>query len=97
MSTEPPFFKACIEPDGHRFDAGREQSLLQSMEQAGLQWPSSCRAGTCRTCMGHLSAGQVRYKMAWPGMTAEEKAEGCVLPCVAFPVSDVVLIDPFSI
>jgi hypothetical protein len=42
-------------------------------------------------------AGEVRYEMAWPGLSAEEKAEGCVLPCVAFPVTDVVLEDPFSI
>jgi hypothetical protein len=34
--------------------------------------------------------------MAWPGLTTEEKAEGCVLPCVAFPMSDVVLKDPFA-
>ena len=27
----------------------------------------------------------------WPGLTAEEKEEGCVLPCVAYPTSDVVL------
>lgn len=96
MNTEPPFFHACIEPGERRFDAWPEQSLLQSLEQGGLLWPSSCRVGTCRTCMGHLIAGAVRYEMAWPGMTAEEKAEGCVLPCVAFPVSDVVLKDPFS-
>ena len=35
--------------------------------------------------------GTVRYEIEWPGLTAEEKAEGCVLPCVAYPVSDVVL------
>ena len=34
--------------------------------------------------------------MDWPGLTQEERAEGCVLPCVAIPVSDVVLKDPFS-
>ena len=30
----------------------------------------------------------------WPGLTAEEKAEGCVLPCVAYPVGDVKLEAP---
>ena len=33
----------------------------------------------------------VRYDIAWPGLSPEEKAEGCVLPCVAYPESDVVL------
>jgi hypothetical protein len=34
--------------------------------------------------------------MAWPGLNPEEKSEGCVLPCVAYPVTDVVLRDPFA-
>jgi ferredoxin len=91
-----PFFNACIAPDGGSFDAWKTQSLLDSLEQGGLQWPSSCRSGTCRTCIGQLVSGQVHYEMAWPGLTAEEKAEGCVLPCVARPVGDVVLQDPFA-
>jgi hypothetical protein len=43
-----------------------------------------------------LVQGEVRYEMAWPGLSPEEKAEGCVLPCVAWPVTDVVLQDPFE-
>ncbi|MDI9233168.1 2Fe-2S iron-sulfur cluster-binding protein [Limnohabitans lacus] len=95
MTADLLFFNARITPDAC-FDAWREQSLLTSLEQGGLQWPSSCRNGTCRTCIGHLVSGQVRYDMDWPGLTQEERAEGCVLPCVAIPVSDVVLKDPFS-
>ena len=78
------------------FDAWRDRSLLDSMEQGGLDWPSSCRSGSCRTCLTHLIEGEVRYEMEWPGLTAEEKAEGCVLPCVAQPVSDVVLDHPLA-
>ena len=96
MNTEIPFFQARIAPDGGSFDAWKTQSLLDSLEQGGLQWPSSCRSGTCRTCIGQLVSGQVHYEMAWPGLTAEEKAEGCVLPCVARPLGDVVLQDPFA-
>ena len=85
MNTEIPFFNGRIAPDGGSFDAWKTQSLLDSLEQGGLQWPSSCRSGTCRTCIGQLVSGQVHYEMEWPGLTAEEKAEGCVLPCVARP------------
>jgi hypothetical protein len=35
--------------------------------------------------------GTVRYDIEWPGLSAEEKAEGCVLPCVAYPCSDLTL------
>jgi ferredoxin len=71
--------------------ARADQPLLRSLEQAGLDWPSSCRNGTCRACIGHALSGSVRYAIEWPGLSAEEKAEGCVLPCVAHPLGPVVL------
>ena len=91
MTQAAPFFIARIEPDGTQCDAWPEQPLLTSMEQGGIDWPSSCRNGTCRTCIGHLVEGTVRYDIEWPGLSPEEKAEGCVLPCVAYPESDVEL------
>jgi hypothetical protein len=38
-----------------------------------------------------LLSGEVRYDIEWPGLSAEEKAEGWILPCVAKPTSDVVI------
>ena len=87
----PAFFTATAEPGGHQADAWIHQPLLLSLEQGGLDWPSSCRNGTCRTCIARLERGQVRYEIDWPGLSAEEKVEGYVLPCVAFPCSDLVL------
>ena len=85
------FFIARVEPAGQQFDAWPHQPLLISAEQGGIDWPSSCRNGTCRTCICLLEAGQVRYEIEWPGLSAEEKQEGYVLPCVAYPCSDAVL------
>ena len=90
----PELFTAKLEPSGQQCDAWADQTLLDSIEMGGLNWPSSCRNGTCRTCLGTLTAGSVHYKIDWPGMTAEEKAEGCVLPCGAYPDGDVTLQDP---
>ncbi|OIQ71067.1 ferredoxin [mine drainage metagenome] len=91
----PAFFSGKTLPHGQQFDAWPQQSLLLSMEQAGIDWPSSCRNGTCRTCFGKLNTGQVRYQIEWPGLSAEEKVAGHVLPCVAYPCTDVVLsLDP---
>ena len=89
-----PFFIAHFEPYGQQCDAWPEHTLLQSLEQGGLDWPSSCRNGSCRTCIGVLREGEVRYAIEWPGLSAEEKAEGCVLPCVAYPLSDLTLEAP---
>ena len=67
--------------------AAEGESLLESAERAGIELLSSCRNGTCRTCMCRLVEGQVRYRIEWPGLSREEKAEGWVLPCVAEPVA----------
>lgn len=88
---QPTLFTAYTEPDQIQVDAWDSDVLLMSLEMGGSDWPSSCRNGTCRTCIGQLKSGQVRYAIEWPGLSAEEQAEGYVLPCVAFPCSDVVL------
>lgn len=75
----------------HAFEAWSDRPLLHSMEAADIGWPSSCRNGTCRTCVGRLLSGRVRYDIEWPGLSREEKDEGYVLPCAAYPCSDVVL------
>ena len=89
--NHPEIFIGFAEPETRQFDAWSHQPLLLSMEQGSIDWPSSCRNGTCRTCFSKLESGQVRYEIEWPGLSAEEKAQGYVLPCVALPCSDVVL------
>jgi ferredoxin len=72
-------------------EADCETSLFAAMARAGIAWPVSCRNGTCRTCMARVLKGQVRYDIPWPGLSAEEKLEDYCLPCVALPMSDVVI------
>ena len=97
MSDTPVLFTARTEPDQLQADAWSNEPLLIALEMGGSNWPSSCRSGTCRTCIGTLLSGEVRYAMEWPGLTSEEMQAGCVLPCVAYPASDVELQpgDPF--
>ena len=57
----------------------------------GLKLDSSCRNGTCRTCICKLTSGKVTYRIEWPGLSPDEKREGYILPCVAYPLSDVVI------
>ena len=82
---------AMVEPDDQQFDAWTHQPLLMSIEQGGVDWPSSCRAGNCRTCLCGITSGQVRYEAEPPGLSAEEKSQGFVLPCVAYPCTDLTL------
>ena len=90
MSVAKVFIVQLMRPE-HRFDAPGDRTVLQSIEAALIPWPSSCRNGTCRTCIGQLASGAVHYKIDWPGLSAQEKAEGYVLPCVAYPNDHLVL------
>jgi ferredoxin len=73
---------------GATFSVLPGQTLLQAAEAAGLALPSLCRNGTCRECICQAPAGHVRYSVEWPGLLAEEKSQGWVLPCVALPLTD---------
>lgn len=96
MSDEgaaPGLFHARLLPSGRAFTAPADRTLLASALAAGIPLPSSCRNGTCRACLRPLHAGTVQYRIAWPGLLPEERTGGWVLPCVAYPSSDVVLGD----
>ena len=87
-------FTATISPSGASFAAPADSPLLLSAELAamdGLKMDSSCRNGTCRTCICLLTSGKVSYRIEWPGLSLDEKREGYILPCVAYPLSDVVI------
>jgi ferredoxin len=84
-------FAVRIMPSERQFEATSDDTLLAAAEQAGIALPSSCRNGTCRTCISKLIAGTVAYSIEWPGVSLEEKQEGYILPCVAKATSDVVV------
>lgn len=73
------------------FRASDAEPLLYAGLRAGLELPSSCRNGTCRTCMCQLLSGDVAYRIRWPGLLPEEKEQGWILPCIAYARSDLVL------
>ena len=89
--SSAPWFTATNPSEGLQVDAPSDQVLLLSLEMGGSNWQSSCRNGTCRTCIGKLEQGQVRYAIEWPGLSTEEMEEGYALPCVAYPCSDIVI------
>lgn len=94
---KPVAWSVRLEPSGLVFDAPADAPIWRSARAAGIRLPSSCRNGTCRRCIGRLREGAVVYRIAWPGLSREEKADGFVLPCVAHPVSDLVLEAPHAV
>lgn len=94
MPDTDEVFTLQLHPGGWQVSAPAGRTLLQSLHAAQAGLPSSCRNGTCRTCLCRMTAGRVGYRIAWPGLLPEEKAEGWILPCVAYPESDVVIDAP---
>ncbi len=91
VMSETALFRVTLLPGGESFDCAADQPLMLAGLAAGVALPWSCRNGTCRTCISQLLQGRIEHNIPWPGLSAEEKAEGWVLPCVACPRSDVVL------
>ena len=91
MIGERVSFSVTFMPQGWQFDAQSDRPLLLSAAASGITLPSSCRNGSCRTCISRLLSGQVQYRIEWPGLSIEEKRDGYVLPCVAYPQGDLTL------
>lgn len=86
------FHRIILAASGAAFTATDGETLLAAAERAGIALPSSCRNGTCRTCICRAVQGQVQHLVEWPGLSADEKRDGWLLPCVAVAESDLTLI-----
>ncbi len=89
-----PRFQVRVLPAGHVFATAEPHTLLEDARAAGIRLPSSCRNGTCRACLCRAERGTVRYRVDWPGVSADEREQGWILPCVAVAESDLVLVQP---
>ncbi|HKA28361.1 MAG TPA: iron-sulfur cluster-binding domain-containing protein [Candidatus Binatia bacterium] len=68
--------KVCGVPPG--------KTLLEIAEMHGVEIPSGCRQGRCGTCVTKLLEGDVKMDIE-DGLGSGDKAEGCILMCVARP------------
>jgi N-acetylglutamate synthase-like GNAT family acetyltransferase/ferredoxin len=69
------------------FTGSEEDCLLHVAEDRGVRMRSLCQAGVCGTCRTGLRSGTVVYDM--PPLYPVKK--GQILPCIAKPVTDVVV------
>jgi ferredoxin-NADP reductase len=67
-----------------------ETTLLDLAERNGVQIPFGCRQGQCGTCAPRGLSGTVQMDVE-AGLTAEQKNDGYVLPCVSRAEGTVVL------
>lgn len=75
--------KVMFMDSGESIDASGNRTILELAEQAGVNIPAVCRAGTCKACKSKVR-GQVEYT-ANCTLSDSEKNEGWVLTCIAKP------------
>lgn len=67
-------------------DLAPEETVLEALARAGIDAPSSCRAGTCQTCLHRALEGTPPIA-SQNGLTAAQKSLGYFLPCICRPTA----------
>ena len=72
-------------------DAKATDTVVVSLEKAGLAPDTHCRSGQCGWCRSLLLAGEVWQRPQSDGVRASDKDYGYFHPCSAYPMSDLVI------
>lgn len=70
----------------------KDQTLLQAALDNALDPPFACKAGVCSTCMCKLTEGEVEM-VANHALEDYEVAQGYVLACQSYPLTDQLTIE----
>lgn len=74
-------------------DIAPGETVLEALLRAGLEAPSSCRAGQCQTCLHRAIEGKPPEE-SQIGLTEAQKALGYFLPCVCHPKEPLTIVPP---
>jgi len=68
------------------------KTVLDALDNAGMDVPYSCKGGVCCTCKAKIIEGSVNMRINY-ALTDEEVKQGYILTCQSHPTSPVLKID----
>lgn len=77
--------------DEQFIDAKATDTVVVSLEKAGLAPDTHCRSGACGWCRSLLISGEVWQRPQSDGVRSSDKDYGYFHPCSAYPMSDIVM------
>jgi ferredoxin len=92
IDTEAATAEVDLDGEIHRLRWPRDKSLVDTMLDARIDVPHSCREGHCGSCVATLVSGQVDM-VGGDVLGPEDRAEGLILCCQARPLSDHVRVE----
>ena len=93
-NADAQIFTVTVQPTEATFQIAANQTILQAAERALIYPLSSCRNGTCRTCMSRVESGDVRHDPEYADellIDEEEVAAGFRLLCSSLVYSESVI------
>ena len=80
----------------YEIDTKENETLLTSMERAGLNAPNKCRAGGCGFCHSKWLGGEYIIAKGRDGRREADRKFGFIHPCVTYPQSDMEIDVPVA-
>ena len=79
------------EGEVNTFECDEDTTILEALEEAGLDHNYSCRAGSCSSCCMKILEGTLNQEDQF-FLDDDQLEAGFALTCVARPTSDVTLL-----